>query len=170
MAGADGRDEQSTPAIPPPNATTISSSSLPPNPNPPPLPSLNPPPSQQQQQASSPPFSPFAHPSVSLSAPKKTSFDVGGSSNSNNAAAGAQSSTATLRARPSLARFSLSRVSFSRRGASTAGGTATPEDNTLTMRLGRLLSVGKEEWSGDALLRQRSEEEHGKVRGEEEEV
>ena len=40
---------------------------------------------------------------------------------------------------------------------------ATPEETTMTMRMGRLLSVRKEEWSGDASLRRRNEEEEGKV-------
>ena len=98
-------------------------------------------------------------------ASKRTSFDVG-----NRGGAGA-AGAAALRPQPSslgaqqhsLSRFSLSRVSFSRRGVFW-GGTASPDDNTLPMRLGQLLSVRKEEWIGDASLRQRSEEAHGKVR------
>jgi len=174
MDVADGRDEQAPAPLP-------HNSSSSPTPSPPPkLPSSSPDPmatssqqqQQQQQQAPAPPEAPaaaaaapaataasvsFARPSSPLSPNKKTSFDLGGSSS------GAGAGPASLSPHPSLGRLSLGRISSRRLTAGGGGGVATPEETTMTMRMGRLLSVRKEEWSGDASLRRRNEEEEGKV-------
>lgn len=169
MDASNGRDEPAPAANPPANVDASVS---------PPLPSSFHPrvtSSQQEQQQQTPrraaappspsPFARSAAASASLSPPlspsaaaKRASLEVG-----NRAALRSRPSSALGAPQPSLSsRFSLGRVSFSRRGA--PAGTATSDDNTLTMRLGQLLSVRKEEWSEDASLRQRSEEAHGKVR------
>jgi hypothetical protein len=173
MDVTDGRDEQAPAPLP-------HNSSSSPTPSPPPkLPSSSPDPmatssqqQQQQQQAPAPPEAPaaaaaapaataaslsFARPSSPLSPNKKTSFDLGGSSS------GAGAGPASLSPHPSLGRLSLGRISSRRLTAGGGGGVATPEETTMTMRMGRLLSVRKEEWSGDASLRRRNEEEEGKV-------
>ena len=147
--------------VPPANANSTSPSS----PKPP-----YPASSQQQQApaaaaaAASPP-SPFARPSSSPT-DKKTSFDVGGRGSSDGAGAGAGAAAAAslLRPRPSLGRFSVGRLSLSSRRLAASATEEVANLNSLTMRMGRLLSVRKEEWSGDESIRRRKEEEEGKVR------